>query len=472
VVAALIIAVSALLVGIYISSLQNIVKSETLAAEAKAKSSSDPLAGLKQAVEAVQASPTESAESALRELWFKYSSRVPIPPVQDGSRRYGAITAVFSPDGQYVLTANRNGKAYIWRWDATTNAFEKKEKDVIDPKAGFITSASFNHSGTRIILTCENKQAMIMTFNSAVGKVEGGFIELNGHTEMINQAAFSADDKYVVTASSDGTARIWEINQGSGKQLAVLPHRAEKQIPSGKAKPIWVKSAVFNPSPGNSKYILTASWDGIARIWSWDALTGKGQLIKVRHHQDGINKAVFSQDGKYILTASNDGKSGIWEWDEAAGGFGKLLAVLSHDGPVLDAEFNPQDSKTVITGCADNRAYLWEWSPVEAGCNPSQSSNSQALNDPNDFILANTCNAHVKSLVKANSEVTTNSDWVTSVAYSQKTQYVLTAGYEGIVTLWRNIDQLEPLEKYLQRTPARRATALSPVVIRLSACGI
>jgi WD40 repeat protein len=43
---------------------------------------------------------------------------------------------------------------------------------------------------------------------------------LKGHTYTLHTAAFSGDDKRVVTASDDKTARIWDAE--SGKELAAL----------------------------------------------------------------------------------------------------------------------------------------------------------------------------------------------------------------------------------------------------------
>src|SRR5262249_14941964 len=70
-------------------------------------------------------------------------------------------------------------------------------------------------------------------------------------TGFVTSAAFSDDDKQLVTASYDGTARIWDAK--GGKEIAVL-----------KGHTGFVTSAVFS---GDSKRVVTASWDNTARIW-------------------------------------------------------------------------------------------------------------------------------------------------------------------------------------------------------------
>jgi len=83
---------------------------------------------------------------------------------------------------------------------------------------------------------------------------------LNGHTSTIYSAVFSPDGQRILTASSDNTARLWDVN---GTPLATLEgHTAV------------VNSAVF--SPGGQR-ILTASSDGTARQY----LAKVGDLLKV-----------------------------------------------------------------------------------------------------------------------------------------------------------------------------------------------
>jgi WD40 repeat protein len=67
----------------------------------------------------------------------------------------------------------------------------------------------------------------------------------------VKSATFSPDGSRIVTASQDGTARIWDA--GTGKEIAAL-HGHESAV----------VSAVFSP---DGSRVLTASWDGTARIW-------------------------------------------------------------------------------------------------------------------------------------------------------------------------------------------------------------
>ena len=112
-------------------------------------------------------------------------------------------------------------------------------------------------------------------------------VVMRGHTGWVYRAAFSPDGKFVVTASNDNTARIWDAATGASV-LELRGHTAP------------VVSAVFSP---DGKSVVTASWDDTARIW--DASTG-GQLAELRGHTGSVVSALFSPDGKFIVTASAD----------------------------------------------------------------------------------------------------------------------------------------------------------------------
>jgi len=73
---------------------------------------------------------------------------------------------------------------------------------------------------------------------------------LEGHTEGVTSAVFSSDGTRVVTASYDGTARLWDA--ASAKALATL-----------QGLTVWVGSAAFSP---DGTRVVTASDDNTARL--------------------------------------------------------------------------------------------------------------------------------------------------------------------------------------------------------------
>ena len=128
---------------------------------------------------------------------------------------------------------------------------------------------------------------------------------LSGHNEEVASAAFSADGKRVVTASWDGTARIWDA--ATGLAVATLRHGSP------------VSSAAFNPDGAR---VVTASADGTPRIW--DVASGR-EIVILKGHGGAVTAAVFSVDGERVVTASQDKTARIW--DVSSIPKGNILAV-------------------------------------------------------------------------------------------------------------------------------------------------
>ncbi len=108
-----------------------------------------------------------------------------------------------------------------------------------------------------------------------------------GHFGFVNSAVFSTDDRFILTASGDNTAAIWDRESG-------------KLIRRFKGHVSMVNSAVFST---DDRFILTASYDNTAAIW--DPETGK-LIRRYKGHDSRVNSAVFSTDDRFILTASSD----------------------------------------------------------------------------------------------------------------------------------------------------------------------
>ncbi len=156
---------------------------------------------------------------------------------------------------------------------------------------------------------------------------------LRGHTDYISSARYSPDGAKIVTASGDRTARIWDAP--TGEELLVLQHSDR------------VFEAEFSRD-GNK--ILTAAFDQTARLW--DARTGK-QLVALPPAQNQLLDAALSADGKRLATASVD-DARIWDAQS-----GRQLLLLKHDRPVLRIVFSP-DGTRAATGDADGVVRLWD----------------------------------------------------------------------------------------------------------------
>ncbi len=157
---------------------------------------------------------------------------------------------------------------------------------------------------------------------------------LAGHTKGVRIGVFDAAGKRLVTASWDGTARIFDV--ASGKSLHEL--RGHDQA---------VRDAAWSP---DGTMIATGSLDGTARIWNADT----GESLRVlRGHAAQISRLRFLADGM-LLTASGDGTAKLWEPKR-----GQLLASYGHSGYLFQADVTRAD-RALATASWDGTAKVWD----------------------------------------------------------------------------------------------------------------
>lgn len=168
---------------------------------------------------------------------------------------------------------------------------------------------------------------------------------LDGHSAGVSSAAYSPDGKYIVTASEDHTARVWQLPEGS---RSPADDQTVQPLLTLEGHSGWVRSAAYSP---DGQHILTASDDGTVRVW--DAQTGR-PVRSLEGHTGRVWSAINSPDGQHIVTASDDGTARIWDvWT------GQPLRVLEgHTDQVWSAAYSP-DGQYIVTGSADLTARIW-----------------------------------------------------------------------------------------------------------------
>jgi WD40 repeat protein len=202
-----------------------------------------------------------------------------------------------------VLTASDDGTAKIW--DAATGS-------VLATLLGHedrVRHATFSKDGTRILTSSNDRTARIWTLKETAQANGSTTIEaavtqmFNGHEWAVVSAEFSDDGKFIITASEDNTARIWDA--ANGKELSVLAGHTAR-----------VTSVAF--APGNDPTrAVTASQDGAVKLW--DTQENK-EILTLDGHTREVTSVAFSPDGKYVLTASEDGRAILWlttPWETA-----------------------------------------------------------------------------------------------------------------------------------------------------------
>ena len=217
-----------------------------------------------------------------------------------------------------------------WEWGYLYRQGYQRVMLTLAGHSSYLHSASFSPDGTRIVTASTDGMAKV--WDAATGEE---LLTLAGHGDEVSSASFSPDGTRIVTASYDGTAKVWYA--GTGEELLTLAGHGDK-----------VSRASFSP---DGTRIVTASSDGTAKVW--DAATGE-ELLALAGHSDPVWRASFSPDGTRIVTASRDGTAKVW----AATTGEELLTLTGHGRSVFSASFSP-DGERIVTASLDGTAKVW-----------------------------------------------------------------------------------------------------------------
>jgi WD40 repeat protein len=263
---------------------------------------------------------------------------------------------------------------------------------------------------------------------SSAGAREDGFVLVEnsslrtGSNVSVTRAAFNPDGRLVVTASADGTARVWDWRAKS--VLAQL---------RGGSQPL--SSASFSP---NGRWVVTAGADGAARVWDWQAKSVAAVLRAGRPAP--LSSATFSPDGSHVATAGADGTVRVWSWQA-----GRVDILLPHPAQVTSAAFSPADPSLLVTASTDGGARVWNWRGGEgevglaAGREPAPLS-SAAFSPEGERIVTAGADGVARVWSWREERIEANLEHPAQVASavlsSPPTQFVVTASADGVARVW------------------------------------
>jgi WD40 repeat protein/CHAT domain-containing protein len=315
------------------------------------------LRGHEQSVQSAKFSPdgnyilTTSLDDTVR-LWDKQGNSLAVFPSL-GSR------ATFSPNDRYILTSGlRSGLR-----DSRGNLVAEFQGH----------SAVFSPDGN-FILTAEEQTVYLWD-------ISGNLIaKFQGHKNGAHKPRFSPDGRYIFTAGFFEDARLWDKkanllakfrHEGEVTHVEFSPDDRHLLIlsyhplnnPGGSLNPtaeLWtregntssvvqlgrVTSAKFSP---DGDHILITNLDNSARL-----VDKQGNLLTVFQHESRVEGAQFSPDGNRVITTSDDNTARLWDKE------GKLLAIFRGHKTLITSAVFSSDGRQVITVSRDNTARLWD----------------------------------------------------------------------------------------------------------------
>jgi WD40 repeat protein/DNA-binding winged helix-turn-helix (wHTH) protein len=435
-----------LLVALFMTLLarrqQVLAESRALAAKSEEMLNRDQGRALDLAIRGWDLAHTSETKIALTRAW---------PQTLNILRHDGdVVVAVFSPDGERILTASDDHTARVW------NTTEGRLLFKLEGHTDKVKCAAFSADGQRIVTASDDHTARV--WNSADGRL---LATLRGHTDKVTYAAFAPDGKHILTVSRDLTAGIWNTR---GHLLTTLRHTAgfwaaaispdSQHIATvgwDNTARIWSTSGhllvalqghaslvlwpEFSP---NGERIVTTSYDKTARIWS----THDGRLLATLHHESGVLHATFSRDSQRIVTtSSSDGIARVWNTND-----GRLLATLHHEGVVSHAEFSP-NGQLVVTASYDHTARVWntEDGQLLATLQGHAGAVYQASFSPDGQHIITSSGDHTArvwsfSVGRTLATLQGHTDKVWGASFSPDGQRIVTASWDNTARVWNTAD--------------------------------
>ncbi|HKB36560.1 MAG TPA: c-type cytochrome domain-containing protein, partial [Gemmataceae bacterium] len=195
------------------------------------------------------------------------------------------LCVAFSPDGKRVLSAALDHTIILW--DAETT----KEIRRLDSIAAYVNALAFTPGGKEALICGDN---IIHLVDLQSGKAVRTF---EGHTASVTGIALSPDGRQLLSASDDGSVRLWEVSTGRVLR-SFIGHES------------YVKSVAFAP---DGKRVLSGGTDATVRLWETN--TGR-ELRRFGRHTASVLSVAFAPDGRSTLSGSNEAEVLLWELEK------------------------------------------------------------------------------------------------------------------------------------------------------------
>ena len=295
------------------------------------------------------------------------------PTLKIKSRYAGGMnTVAFSRDGRWMAAGGANGAAQIW--DLTTG---QREMD-LRRKSGSVLSADF-----------------------------------------------APDNRFLVTGHNDGTAVVWDRETGKPIQKlrdhpgpiysVIFPFNPDKNVDSRglKFKIKKKEKGAVTPKADDSRFLITAGSDGVARLWD---IQSNLLVRKFSGHRGAVLSLTADAKGDLLVTGSEDGRIRIWNRRT-----GTLTKELNRgEGSIYSVALGMED-RLLAAGFKNGSFLVWD-----------------LISDREIF--------HIKG----------HSGAIKSVAFSPDNTTLATCGKDRVVRLWslrngKNMGQLEGHEDTINK---------------------
>ncbi|THV51661.1 hypothetical protein BGAL_0103g00200 [Botrytis galanthina] len=229
-----------------------------------------------------------------------------------------------------------------------------------------INHVEFNpHAGGTFLCISAHPQAKLMNRD---GDIIGEFVKgdmylrdmnnTKGHISEITTGTWSPMDKNIcVTAGTDSTLRIWDVNVRRC-QKEVIVHKSKASGSAGRTR---MTAVVWGgPAQGGNNLLVSAALDGSLVMWGGNGPYARPTAeIKNAHTPDTWTGGIdISPDGRMVVTRGGDNLIKLWDTRK----FKTPIVTASHPSTsdvysVTNIKYSPNGAN-IITGSASGHLHI------------------------------------------------------------------------------------------------------------------
>lgn len=171
-----------------------------------------------------------------------------------------------------------------------------------------------------------------------IGDTEGSVLTINGHTGKVGCLAFSGDERRIISGSSYEGFRVWDAETG-------------QKIGNSLESPGKHGEAVAVSANGNE--VVTALSDDTLRVWNVDNIDA---LDHPECFTNRVHSVAYCGDGKRVVSGSKDGCVRVWDV-ESGEMIGKPMKGYER---TVDFVRVSRNGSRILSGSRDGSACVWD----------------------------------------------------------------------------------------------------------------
>jgi WD40 repeat protein len=255
-----------------------------------------------------------------------------------------------------------------------------------------------------------------------VWELDGGRVlaSLEGHADEVRACAVTDDGRRAVSASADRTLKVWDLD--SGNALITMEGHTD-----------WVTTCTVTTK--GDRRVVSGSEDGTLKVWYLDS----GRLsVTMEGHTEGVRACAVTADNRRVVSGGCDGTLKVWDLDS-----GRVLGTFEGHSDWVTACAITADGRRLVSASHDNTLKVWD---LDSGALLA------TLNGHLDWIRACAVTADGRCVVSASDDRTLkvwdlesgqtlaslegHADWINACAVTLDGRRLVSASDDGTLKVW------------------------------------